>query len=77
MKAATSIVSVTSFNEWGEGTQVKSLKYFQRLFSFQVEPAVPYGLTNISYNDYSPLPPDYYLKATAKWALELADSNNS
>ena len=50
---------------------------FKGYFSFQVEPAVPYGLTNISYNDYSPLPPDYYLKATAKWALELAASNNS
>ena len=24
----------------------------------------------------SPLPPDYYLKATAKWALELAASNS-
>jgi len=63
VKAATSIVSVTSFNEWGEGTQV--------------EPAVAYGLTNISYNDYSPLSPDYYLKATSKWVLELAANSNS
>ena len=52
-------------------------KILLKVISFQVEPAVPYGLTNISYNDYSPLPPDYYLKATAKWALELAANNNS
>ena len=67
VNARPSMVSVTSFNEWGEGTQVRStcntipyISYFKMCslgntnptFSSQIEPAVPYGRTNISYKDY-------------------------
>lgn len=48
------IVSITSFNEWGEGTQI--------------EPAVPKSTrstTNkMSYFDYAPHSPNFYLNAT-------------
>ncbi|XP_065183189.1 glycoprotein endo-alpha-1,2-mannosidase-like protein [Sycon ciliatum] len=48
-------ISITSFNEWGEGTQIES--------------AVPYTFinphgSNRVYSDYQPLAPDGYLKIT-------------
>ena len=45
-------ISITSFNEWGEGTQI--------------EAAVPFQPTNgkRAYLDYQPLPPDGYLALT-------------
>ncbi len=50
-------VSITSFNEWHEGTQI--------------EPAVPKTTPSYIYLDYSPLEPDYYLKQTAEWVKRL------
>ena len=55
-------VSVTSWNEWHEGTQI--------------EPAVAArsrgGLTRgVKYTDYSPNGPDYYVKRTAHWVQQL------
>lgn len=48
-------VSVTSYNEWGEGTQI--------------EPAVPYtSPRGRKYQDYSPEAPEFYLSKTASWA---------
>ena len=50
------MVSLTSFNEWHEGTQI--------------EPAVPKrtsvnsGSLSYTYVDYSPYPPNYYLQLT-------------
>ena len=48
------IVSLTSFNEWGEGTQI--------------EPAVPKATNSFTYSDYSPHQPDYYLLLTREIA---------
>jgi glycoprotein endo-alpha-1,2-mannosidase len=46
-------IGITSFNEWHEGTQI--------------EPAVPFTFGGYKYEDYSPLPPDFYLKRTKYW----------
>ena len=45
-----SLISVTSFNEWHEGTQI--------------EQAVPRSKNGFKYKDYSPHGPDYYLRLT-------------
>ena len=47
------IISITSFNEWSEGTQI--------------EEAVPKQVTDLTYLDYSPQPSNYYLMLTQKW----------
>merc|ERR1712232_309871 len=47
-------VSITSYNEWGEGTQI--------------EAAVPYtSPKGRSYLDYGPAQPDFYLRKTKQW----------
>ena len=51
------LVSITSFNEWGEGTQI--------------EPAVPKISSSRTYLDYSPGRPDFYLLLTRDMAEEL------
>lgn len=48
-----SYISITSFNEWHEGTQI--------------EPAVPYESPVFEYLDYQPLAPGYYLDRTGYW----------
>ena len=51
---ATSMITVTSFNEWGEGTQI--------------EAARPHTSINGSvYADYGPGAPDMYMEKTAEW----------
>lgn len=60
-KDGVKMVSLTSFNEWHEGTQI--------------EPAVPKG-TNAggsvyTYVDYSPYPPNYYLQLTRETSATL------
>ena len=47
------LISVTSFNEWHEGTQI--------------EQAVPKSINGFKYNDYSPNEPNYYLKLTRNY----------
>ena len=48
------IISITSFNEWHEGTQI--------------ETAIPKSRNHgFSYHDYFPNQPDYYLKITSKY----------
>ena len=51
------ILSITSFNEWGEGTQV--------------EPAVPKEEGSRVYLDYSPGGGDHYLQLTRKMSEQL------
>ncbi|XP_006004938.1 glycoprotein endo-alpha-1,2-mannosidase [Latimeria chalumnae] len=48
------VISVTSFNEWHEGTQIES--------------AVPKQSGQIVYQDYRPYKPNLYLELTRKWA---------
>lgn len=52
------IVSITSFNEWHEGTQI--------------ERAVPKSLPGLVYKDYSPNSPDFYLKLTKEFVDTFA-----
>ncbi|MBN3313344.1 MANEA mannosidase, partial [Atractosteus spatula] len=54
LEARTDIVSITSFNEWHEGTQI--------------EKAVPKTAALITYQDYLPHKPSIYLDITRKWA---------
>ncbi|KAM5165505.1 glycoprotein endo-alpha-1,2-mannosidase [Mantella aurantiaca] len=50
----SSIVSITSFNEWHEGTQI--------------EAAVPKKNAQMKYEDYLPHKPNIYLEITRKWS---------
>lgn len=53
----TEYISITSFNEWHEGSQI--------------EPAVPFSSSSFTYSDYGSLSPDYYLDRTAYWVSEF------
>ena len=57
------IVSITSFNEWHEGTQI--------------EPAVPKEITGFKYLDYKPRDPEYYLDRTSYWTDRFVKSSIS
>ena len=48
LDANVELISVTSFNEWHEGSQV--------------EPAIPKTVDRFKYEDYSPRSPDFYLQ---------------
>lgn len=52
------IVSITSFNEWHEGTQI--------------EKAIPKSVYGLLYKDYSPNSPGFYLKLTKEYAEKFA-----
>lgn len=52
-----SIISITSFNEWHEGTQI--------------ERAVPKSIPDFKYLDYAPQAEDYYLSLTRTWAFKF------
>ena len=54
LAAGPDIVSITSFNEWHEGTQI--------------EPAKPRSTASFRYADYGGLEEDYYLRATRRWS---------
>ena len=54
------IISITSFNEWHEGTQIeKAVAYTDKK-------------TGYVYKDYAPMGPDYYLTLTRKWSFKYA-----
>lgn len=56
--SGASVVSVTSFNEWHEGTQI--------------EAAVPKSIPGFKYLDYSPESTDFYLRLTRQYVEEFA-----
>ena len=56
--APARMISITSFNEWHEGTVI--------------EPAIPMRCGNYTYEDYQPNKPDFYLELTAKWVKEFS-----
>jgi len=53
LDAKVPLVSITSFNEWHEGTQI--------------EPAVPKEIPGYRYEDYGSRAPGYYLERTLYW----------
>jgi len=61
--APARIVSITSFNEWHEGTQV--------------EPAVPMSCDDYTYVSYYPKDPDFYLRITETWVKKLNQETQS
>jgi len=56
-------VSVTSFNEWHEGTQI--------------EPAIPMQCGNYTYESYLPRSSNFYLELTEKWSRQLSNKTLS
>lgn len=79
LASSAQMVSVTSFNEWGEGTQIEPA--VPR--SIDVDALAPQGLAldrrvraalklQDRYSDYSPHEPNFYLKETLRFAKQLA-----
>lgn len=58
IKSHPHVISITSFNEWHEGTQI--------------EEAIPKQIASRHYSDYSPADTDFYLKLSHKWTLVYA-----
>ncbi|MBN1806572.1 MAG: CinA family protein [Sedimentisphaerales bacterium] len=61
IEAQPEIVSITSFNEWHEGSQI--------------EPAVPKEIPGFKYLDYKPNYPEYYLDRTSYWVDRFVKSS--
>lgn len=80
LAAAPPMVSVTSFNEWGEGTQIEEavprnvdvgvLAPLGLALPGDVRQALRLRLPD-RYEDYSPEAPDFYMRLTAEFAAAL------
>ena len=55
-------ISLTSFNEWHEGTQLEPAASMQRMLA----PTRAAHINQLDYVDYEPLSPDFYLEATRR-----------
>lgn len=62
LQTSPSLISITSFNEWHEGTQI--------------EPAVPKSNEDYVYKDYSPRAPDFYLQLTRQFVSQFSESRS-
>ncbi|GLH05456.1 Glycoprotein endo-alpha-1,2-mannosidase [Gryllus bimaculatus] len=60
LAAQAKFVSITSFNEWHEGTQI--------------EPSIPRTTSTFTYLDYEPEGPNFYLNLTKWWVDEFIES---
>ncbi|XP_021933061.1 glycoprotein endo-alpha-1,2-mannosidase isoform X2 [Zootermopsis nevadensis] len=58
LSAQAKLISITSFNEWHEGTQI--------------EPAVQKATASFTYFDYEPEGPNFYLNLTKWWVKEFS-----
>jgi len=73
----TPFVSITSYNEWGEGTQIEPAKPFtveekhaSQLMSQDTLTKLQIGA---KYKDYSPRNPSYYLESTKRWHMKFKE----
>lgn len=57
LSAPTNYVSITSFNEWHEGTQI--------------EPAMPRQTETFTFMDYKPEGSDFYINLTRWYVNEM------
>ena len=57
LEAGVNAVTITSYNEWGEGTQIEAAR-----------PHAPANGT--AYADYLPNAPDFYMRRTREWIGE-------
>ena len=62
MELGLKYVSITSFNEWHEGTQI--------------ETAIPKDIEGYSYSSYAPLNPSFYLQKTRNWIQTFTQSSS-
>lgn len=62
IKCDPPFISITSFNEWHEGTII--------------EPAVPKKAGGVVYDDYLPHDPEYYLNRTRYWTKKYLKQND-
>lgn len=58
VESRADMISITSFNEWHEGTQI--------------EEAIPRRTADHRYADYSPQGSDFYLRLSRKWTSVFA-----